>query len=230
MTALGLAVAIPAVLAYNALRARQPPGAGAARCLRARPVRGAHHRLARRRSRAPWCRSSRAAAREGSLRWPSAASTAAAQRAPMAEINMIPLIDVMLVLLVIFIITAPLLTHAVKVDLPKASSQPNLTKPDNMQLGDRRRRRASTGTASAWIARRWRARMAAPRRSSSPQPEVHIRADSDGRLRQGRRGHGRRRQGGPDAHRLRQRPARVGLAPHGGHAGHHAARGHREPS
>jgi biopolymer transport protein ExbD len=36
---------------------------------------------------------------------------------PMAEINMIPLIDVMLVLLVIFIITAPLLTHAVKIDL-----------------------------------------------------------------------------------------------------------------
>ena len=42
--------------------------------------------------------------------------------APMAEINMIPLIDVMLVLLVIFIITAPLLTHAVKIDLPKATS------------------------------------------------------------------------------------------------------------
>jgi biopolymer transport protein ExbD len=43
---------------------------------------------------------------------------------PLAEINMIPLIDVMLVLLVIFIVTAPLLTHAVKVDLPKASSRP----------------------------------------------------------------------------------------------------------
>ncbi len=47
---------------------------------------------------------------------------------------MIPLIDVMLVLLVIFIITAPLLTHAVKIDLPKAASAPNLTKPDNIQL------------------------------------------------------------------------------------------------
>ena len=54
--------------------------------------------------------------------------------APMAEINMVPLIDVMLVLLVIFIVTAPLLTHAVKVELPKASSQPNLTKPDNIQF------------------------------------------------------------------------------------------------
>lgn len=41
----------------------------------------------------------------------------------VAEINMIPLIDVMLVLLVIFMITAPMMTHAVKIDLPKASSQ-----------------------------------------------------------------------------------------------------------
>ena len=54
--------------------------------------------------------------------------------APMAEINMIPLIDVMLVLLVIFIITAPLLTHAVKIDLPKANSAPNLTKPDHIAV------------------------------------------------------------------------------------------------
>jgi biopolymer transport protein ExbD len=43
--------------------------------------------------------------------------------APMSEINMVPLIDVMLVLLVIFIVTAPLLTQAVKLELPKASSQ-----------------------------------------------------------------------------------------------------------
>jgi biopolymer transport protein ExbD len=40
---------------------------------------------------------------------------------PMAEINMIPLIDVMLVLLVIFMVTAPLLTHAIKINLPNAS-------------------------------------------------------------------------------------------------------------
>lgn len=53
---------------------------------------------------------------------------------PMAEINMIPLIDIMLVLLVIFIITAPLLTNAVKVDLPKASSAPNITQVDNVQI------------------------------------------------------------------------------------------------
>ena len=53
---------------------------------------------------------------------------------PMAEINMIPLIDVMLVLLVIFIVTAPLLTHAVKLDLPKAASHPNLTHPEHIEL------------------------------------------------------------------------------------------------
>lgn len=54
--------------------------------------------------------------------------------APLAEINMVPLIDVMLVLLVIFLVTAPMLTHTVKVDLPKASSAPSLTKPDVVQL------------------------------------------------------------------------------------------------
>ncbi|MGH8444580.1 MAG: ExbD/TolR family protein [Solimonas sp.] len=54
--------------------------------------------------------------------------------APMAEINVIPLVDIMLVLLVIFIITAPLLTNAVKIDLPKASSEPNVTKVDHIQL------------------------------------------------------------------------------------------------
>ena len=48
--------------------------------------------------------------------------------APMAEINVIPLVDIMLVLLVIFIITAPLLTHAVKIDLPKAESTANIQK------------------------------------------------------------------------------------------------------
>ena len=93
----------------------------------------------------------------------------------LAEINMIPLIDVMLVLLVIFIITAPLLTHAVKVDLPKASSAPNLTRPDNVQL-------AIDGAGQAYwngeaitapvLAERLRAAAAL-----SPQPELHLRAE-----------------------------------------------------
>ena len=54
--------------------------------------------------------------------------------APMAEINMVPLIDVMLVLLVIFIVTAPLLTHAVKLDLPRASSSANELKPNKIEF------------------------------------------------------------------------------------------------
>ena len=56
------------------------------------------------------------------------------EAAPMAEINIIPLVDVMLVLLVIFIITAPVLTHAVKIDLPRASSQVNMEKPETITL------------------------------------------------------------------------------------------------
>jgi biopolymer transport protein ExbD len=54
---------------------------------------------------------------------------------PMAEINTTPLVDVMLVLLIIFIITAPLLTHSVKVDLPRASSVPAEQKPNALQVG-----------------------------------------------------------------------------------------------
>jgi biopolymer transport protein ExbD len=95
--------------------------------------------------------------------------------APMAEINMVPLIDVMLVLLVIFIITAPLLTHSVKIDLPRASSHANQTRPENVQLGIR----ASgdvfwNGEAVALSGLEARLRAAA---RTEPQPELHIRAD-----------------------------------------------------
>ncbi len=51
-----------------------------------------------------------------------------------SDINMVPLIDVMLVLLIVFMITAPLLTHSVKIDLPQASSQPMQEKPETVSL------------------------------------------------------------------------------------------------
>jgi len=54
--------------------------------------------------------------------------------APMAEINMVPLIDVMLVLLVIFILTAPLLTHAVKLELPRTGSTVNNVPPERIEI------------------------------------------------------------------------------------------------
>lgn len=52
----------------------------------------------------------------------------------MSEINVTPLVDVMLVLLVVFIVTAPLLTHSIKVDLPQASAQTNPEKPETITL------------------------------------------------------------------------------------------------
>jgi biopolymer transport protein ExbD len=93
----------------------------------------------------------------------------------LTEINMVPLIDVMLVLLVIFIVTAPLLTHAVKVDLPKASSAPNLTQPDHVQVAiDAQGRLYWDGAAIAPEALGEKLRAAAAR---APQPELHLRAD-----------------------------------------------------
>jgi len=95
----------------------------------------------------------------------------------IAEINMIPLIDVMLVLLIIFIITAPLLTHAIKLDLPQAASQPSPQQADTIQLSIQ-----ADGTVfwdtEAVDADTWRARMAAAAQQT-PQPEVHLRADGD---------------------------------------------------
>jgi biopolymer transport protein TolR len=53
------------------------------------------------------------------------------RKKPMSDINVVPYIDVMLVLLIIFMITAPLLSQGVNVELPKISSQPLDTPPDN---------------------------------------------------------------------------------------------------
>jgi biopolymer transport protein ExbD len=94
---------------------------------------------------------------------------------PMAEINVVPLVDVMLVLLVIFIITAPLLTHSVKIDLPKASSAPNITRPDHIEFGIRDNGELYWNGAPV-TSRELAGRFALEARKQ-PQPELHIRAD-----------------------------------------------------
>ncbi len=96
---------------------------------------------------------------------------------PMAEINMIPLIDVMLVLLVIFMITAPLLSHAVKIDLPKASSSLNVVKPENIHLSLDAEGQVYWNDQPVEPAE-WRSRMAEAAKQQ-PQPEVQIRADGE---------------------------------------------------
>jgi biopolymer transport protein ExbD len=94
---------------------------------------------------------------------------------PMAEINMIPLIDVMLVLLVIFIVTAPLLTQAVKLELPKATSQANDLHPQRVEFA------IDASGALYWngeAVTREVARQRFADESRRPvQPEVHLRAD-----------------------------------------------------
>jgi biopolymer transport protein ExbD len=94
---------------------------------------------------------------------------------PMAEINMVPLIDVVLVLLVIFIVTAPLMTHAVKLDLPKAVSQADIQKPEKIEFSI-----DATGNLF-WngqpLSREDARAKFAEAGQKRPQPEVYLRAD-----------------------------------------------------
>ena len=92
---------------------------------------------------------------------------------PMAEINTTPLVDVMLVLLVIFIITAPLFHQAVPIDLPQVSSTRLDDKPEVVQLAvDGEGRLFWNGEAIPREALDARFAAASPR-----QPELHLRAD-----------------------------------------------------
>ncbi|MBY4674326.1 biopolymer transporter ExbD [Burkholderia multivorans] len=93
----------------------------------------------------------------------------------MSEINMTPLVDVMLVLLIIFLVTVPVMQHAVKIDLPHASSQPEDVKPTHVDVSIR-----ADGTV-LWddqpvdeAALRAKIEAAA---QATPQPELHLRAD-----------------------------------------------------
>jgi biopolymer transport protein ExbD len=99
--------------------------------------------------------------------------------APMSEINTTPLVDVMLVLLVIFIITAPLLTHAVKIDLPQASSQPLPEKPEVIDIaidGEGKMYWNDAPLVEGELAVKLQSIAGA-----DPQPELHIRADKETR-------------------------------------------------
>jgi biopolymer transport protein ExbD len=93
----------------------------------------------------------------------------------MSEINMTPLVDVMLVLLIIFIITVPVLTHSVEIELPRASNVPDISKPNTVQLSidasgevywnERKISQAELATHLSAAA------------NATPQPEIHLRGD-----------------------------------------------------
>ena len=95
----------------------------------------------------------------------------------MNEINMTPLVDVMLVLLIIFIITVPVMKHAVNIDLPRATNQPQDAKPETIRLS------VDASGSYFWndeavddaaLAVRLKAEA-----MKTPQPELHIRGDKD---------------------------------------------------
>jgi biopolymer transport protein ExbD len=95
---------------------------------------------------------------------------------PMAEINMVPLIDVVLVLLVIFIVTAPLLTNVVKLDLPKATANADLQKPEKIEFA------IDAQGSLFWGGERLTREQAVEKFAEAgrkrPQPEVYLRADA----------------------------------------------------
>jgi len=97
----------------------------------------------------------------------------------MNEINMTPLVDVMLVLLIIFIITVPVMKHSVNIDLPRASSSPQDSKPETIRL--------SVDAKGQYY---WNEQLVAEKDLESrlgaeaakqPQPELHIRGDKETR-------------------------------------------------
>jgi biopolymer transport protein ExbD len=95
----------------------------------------------------------------------------------MNEINMTPLVDVMLVLLIIFIITIPVMKHSVNIDLPRATSQPEDSKPETVRLSV-----AADGGYFWNEARIEDAELLSRLQAEStkePQPELHIRGHKD---------------------------------------------------
>ncbi|MFZ1180018.1 MAG: biopolymer transporter ExbD [Herbaspirillum sp.] len=91
------------------------------------------------------------------------------------EINTTPLVDVMLVLLIIFIITIPVMNHAVKIDLPRAMSQPDASKPQNIDLSIDARGQLFWN--EGLIDSNQLSLRIAEAAKKQPQPELHLRAE-----------------------------------------------------
>ena len=95
----------------------------------------------------------------------------------MSEINMIPFIDVMLVLLIIFIITVPVMKHAVNVELPRAANEKEQLKPETVLLtvqADGSYVLGEEKIADEQLTLRLQAEAA-----KTPQPDLHLRGDRD---------------------------------------------------
>ena len=93
----------------------------------------------------------------------------------MNEINMTPLVDVMLVLLIIFIITVPVMKHSVNIDLPLASNEVQITKPETLRLSVDAQGHYflnETPVADSDLAPQLQAAA-----TKKPQPDLHIRGD-----------------------------------------------------
>ena len=95
---------------------------------------------------------------------------------PLSAINTTPLVDVMLVLLIIFLITVPVITQSVKVDLPKAANIPTQTKPENVNIAVDADGNVfwNTGMVPTQEALLDRLKAVAV---MDPQPEIHVRGD-----------------------------------------------------
>ncbi|MET0518372.1 MAG: biopolymer transporter ExbD [Burkholderiaceae bacterium] len=98
----------------------------------------------------------------------------------VSTINTTPLVDVMLVLLIIFLITIPVVTQSVTLTLPKETNVPRVTKPENVELavtkdGEMYWNTALVPDTEALVARLKKVAVL------NPQPEVHIRGDDKAR-------------------------------------------------
>jgi len=97
---------------------------------------------------------------------------------PMSDINTTPLVDVMLVLLIIFLITIPVITQSVKVELPKAANIPTQTKPENINIAVDKDGKVYWNTQLVPDAAALSAKLRAVA-VMNPQPEVHVRGDRE---------------------------------------------------